>query len=156
MRWILLWNMPLAQDRSLDLLTSSPALYRCTKDAPLIIAKMVRTLIDTYIQTRERETERERAVTTYVWHNEIVNSLVIEYIMYRFEVLHNLYIIIIHYTSFIWFVHANQQIMCFCMHCIKCFNAIQNIYRSWFRIQSASMQKDLINSDVYTQLDSFA
>ena len=26
--------MPLAQDRSLDLVASSPALYHCTKDAP--------------------------------------------------------------------------------------------------------------------------
>ena len=29
-RWILLWIMPLAQDRSLDLLASSPARYHCT------------------------------------------------------------------------------------------------------------------------------
>ena len=34
MRWILIWNMPLVQDWSLDLLTCSPARYHCTKDAP--------------------------------------------------------------------------------------------------------------------------
>ena len=33
MRWILLWNMPLVQDRSLDLLASSPTRYQCTTDA---------------------------------------------------------------------------------------------------------------------------
>ena len=33
MRWIL-WNMPLVQDRSLDLLTSSPVRYHCATDAP--------------------------------------------------------------------------------------------------------------------------
>ena len=38
MRWILLWNMSLAQDRSLDLLASSPACYRCTMDAPSWLA----------------------------------------------------------------------------------------------------------------------
>ena len=32
-RLILLWIMPLAQDQSLDLLASSPALYHCTTDA---------------------------------------------------------------------------------------------------------------------------
>ena len=32
----LLWIIPLAQDRSLDLLTSSPALYHCTTDASYI------------------------------------------------------------------------------------------------------------------------
>ena len=34
MRRILLWIMPLPQDLSLDLLTSSPALYHYTTDAP--------------------------------------------------------------------------------------------------------------------------
>ena len=37
MRWFLLWIMPLVQDRSLDLLTSSPACYHCAMDAPYII-----------------------------------------------------------------------------------------------------------------------
>ena len=35
MRWILFWIMPLLQDWSLDLLTSSPAQYHWAKDAPL-------------------------------------------------------------------------------------------------------------------------
>ena len=35
MRWILLWIIPLAQGRSLDLLASNPACYHCTMDAPL-------------------------------------------------------------------------------------------------------------------------
>ena len=34
MRWILLWIMPLVQDRLLDLLTSSPECYHCKKDVP--------------------------------------------------------------------------------------------------------------------------
>ena len=34
MRWILSWIVPLVQDRTLDLLTSSPAHYHCTMDAP--------------------------------------------------------------------------------------------------------------------------
>ena len=34
MKWILLWIIPLVQDRSLDLLTSNPACYHCTTDAP--------------------------------------------------------------------------------------------------------------------------
>ena len=34
MRWILLCIMPQVQDRSLDLLSSSPARYHCTTDAP--------------------------------------------------------------------------------------------------------------------------
>ena len=33
MRWILLWIMPPAQDRSHDLLYSSPTRYHCTKDS---------------------------------------------------------------------------------------------------------------------------
>ena len=33
MIWILLWIMPLVQDRSLDLLTSNAARYYCTTDA---------------------------------------------------------------------------------------------------------------------------
>ena len=32
MRWIFLWCMPLAQDRSFDLFTSNPARYHCTTD----------------------------------------------------------------------------------------------------------------------------
>ena len=36
MRWILLGIMPLVQDRSLDLLISSPARYHCTTDAPIV------------------------------------------------------------------------------------------------------------------------
>ena len=32
MKWILLWIMPLVQDQSLDLLTSSPARYHCATD----------------------------------------------------------------------------------------------------------------------------
>ena len=35
MRWILLWIMPLVQDWSLNLLTSTPACYHCTTDAAL-------------------------------------------------------------------------------------------------------------------------
>ena len=35
MRWILLWIMPMAQDRSLELLTSSPACYHCSYGCPL-------------------------------------------------------------------------------------------------------------------------
>ena len=35
MRWILLWIMPPVQDRSLDLLTRSPARYYCTMDSSL-------------------------------------------------------------------------------------------------------------------------
>ena len=31
---ILLWIMPLAQDRSFDLLASGPARYHCTTDVP--------------------------------------------------------------------------------------------------------------------------
>ena len=34
MRWILIWIMPLAQKRSLELLASSPSRYHCTTDAP--------------------------------------------------------------------------------------------------------------------------
>ena len=34
MRWILLWIMPLVQDRSLDLLTSSPARYNVLRMPP--------------------------------------------------------------------------------------------------------------------------
>ena len=34
MGWILLWILSLMQDRSLGLLTSSPARYHCTTDAP--------------------------------------------------------------------------------------------------------------------------
>ena len=34
MRWILSWSMPLAKDRLLDLLASSPARYHWTTDAP--------------------------------------------------------------------------------------------------------------------------
>ena len=34
MRWILCWNMPLVQDRSLHLLTSNPARYQYATDAP--------------------------------------------------------------------------------------------------------------------------
>ena len=37
MRWILLWIMPLVQDRLLDLLTSSPACYDCTTGGPMNI-----------------------------------------------------------------------------------------------------------------------
>ena len=33
-RWFFLWYMPLVQVRSLDRLTSSPARYHCTTDAP--------------------------------------------------------------------------------------------------------------------------
>ena len=33
MRWILLWIMPLAPDRSFDLVTSNPARYQCATDA---------------------------------------------------------------------------------------------------------------------------
>ena len=36
MRWILFWIMPVVQDRSLDLLTSSPACYHCTTDARML------------------------------------------------------------------------------------------------------------------------
>ena len=36
MTWILLWIMPLAQDRSLDLLISSPTRYHCTMDTPTL------------------------------------------------------------------------------------------------------------------------
>ena len=35
-RWILLWIMPLVQDRSLNLLTCSPARYHCATDAPCL------------------------------------------------------------------------------------------------------------------------
>ena len=35
MRWMLLWTMPLAQDRSLDLLASSPVRYHCKTKPPL-------------------------------------------------------------------------------------------------------------------------
>ena len=34
LRWILLCTIPLVQDRSFDLLTSSPVRYQCTKDTP--------------------------------------------------------------------------------------------------------------------------
>ena len=34
MRWILLWIMPLVQDQSLNLLTSSPVHYHCATDPP--------------------------------------------------------------------------------------------------------------------------
>ena len=34
MRWNLLWIMPLVQDQSLNLLTSSPESYHCTMDVP--------------------------------------------------------------------------------------------------------------------------
>ena len=34
MKWILLWNMPLVQDRSRHMLTISPMRYHCTTDAP--------------------------------------------------------------------------------------------------------------------------
>ena len=40
-RWILLWIMPLVQDRSLDLLASIPARYHCTTDAALLMKKSV-------------------------------------------------------------------------------------------------------------------
>ena len=40
-RWILLWNMPLVQDRSLDLLTSSPTCYHWATDAPNSIMLVV-------------------------------------------------------------------------------------------------------------------
>ena len=33
----LLWIMALVQDRSLNLLTSSPARYHCSKDAPAVV-----------------------------------------------------------------------------------------------------------------------
>ena len=36
-RWILLWIMPLVQDRSLDLLASSPARYQWITDAPHLL-----------------------------------------------------------------------------------------------------------------------
>ena len=39
--------MPLMQDRSLDLLTSSPARYHCTTDAPTIIVNTKRTTTTT-------------------------------------------------------------------------------------------------------------
>ena len=35
MRWILLWIMPVVQDRTLDLLISSPVRYHCAMDAPM-------------------------------------------------------------------------------------------------------------------------
>ena len=38
--WILLWIMTLVQDRSLDLLTSSPAHYHCTTDATSCVMQM--------------------------------------------------------------------------------------------------------------------
>ena len=34
MKWFLLWIMALVQDRSVDMLTSSPARYHCTTDTP--------------------------------------------------------------------------------------------------------------------------
>ena len=37
MRWILLWIIPLVQDQSLDLMTSSPACYHCAMDAPSML-----------------------------------------------------------------------------------------------------------------------
>ena len=37
MRWMLLWIMPLVQDQSLGLLTSSPACYHCTTDATYLV-----------------------------------------------------------------------------------------------------------------------
>ena len=36
MRWILVWTIPLVQDRSLDLLTSNPLRYHCATVAPKI------------------------------------------------------------------------------------------------------------------------
>ena len=50
----LLWIMPLVQDRSLDLLTSSPARYHCTTDAPEARQELLRTItvnisLNTYI-----------------------------------------------------------------------------------------------------------
>ena len=40
MRRILLRIMPLVQDGSLDLLTSSPARYHCTTDTPIEVQKI--------------------------------------------------------------------------------------------------------------------
>ena len=39
MGWGLLWIIPLVHDRSLDLLTSSPARYHCTTNAPRFFEK---------------------------------------------------------------------------------------------------------------------
>ena len=43
MRWILLWIMPLVQDRLLDLLASSPAHYHCATAAPIIQNRIDKT-----------------------------------------------------------------------------------------------------------------
>ena len=42
MRWILFWMMPLVQDLSLGLLTSSPTFYHCTTDAPCKLQQCAR------------------------------------------------------------------------------------------------------------------
>ena len=81
LRWILLWIMTLAHDRSLDLLTSSPPCHHCTTATSVLICVKFnnsKTNSCTVIRSHEFRHKMQTVVITVVlcihssWHGAIV------------------------------------------------------------------------------------